>query len=337
MISFIVPAYNASDYLERAVSGFAQTTDLMQQIEVLIVENGSTDNTPILAEKLAKKYPYVRVLHSDKGVSNARNLGLQEAQGEWIAFIDADDYLKEDALQILLEDANNADAYDLYVYGHWAGERSNIVTAHANKEVFVKEQVEAARIRMIENPTRYMQVWAKLFRSDLIKKYQLTFEPKLRLSEDSDFTLRYGKYCTSICFSPNVVYHYSIDNASTMRTYNEDKINDYLFAMRHTKQNVQAESNRIQKAFYKYVLMHLNIAMVRDVFSVANQSRYSKKIARMKQIIQEDIFHEAIVQTNIMECKSLRMLPILCMKWHFYWISGFVYKVRANSNHAKEH
>lgn len=333
MISFIIPAYNAESYLPRVVDVFYSTPIDADLFEVIIVENGSTDATTEIAKALSQKYSNVRLLHSDKGVSNARNLGIREAKGEWIAFVDADDYLTKDGLSIMLHDINE-NQYDFVLYGHEAGEKKNFVSDKEKGEIF--SNVQDARVQMLENPTRYMQVWAKLFKKELILQNDIFFDQDLRLSEDSDFTLQYSKVCSNIYFSSQIVYHYSIDNVSTMRMYGDDKLKQYVFAMNRTKKRIQDESNRIKKAFDKYILMHLNIALVRDVFCVANKQSYLKKIACMKTVIKESVFKEAIMQTGLTECKSFRMLPIFCMKLHLYWFAGLIYCVRAISNHAKE-
>ena len=92
LVSVIIPAYNAADVLERCVrSVLAQT---YARFEVLLVDDGSRDGTPELADALAREDGRVRVVHKENGgVSSARNAGLDEARGEWLTFVDADDYL----------------------------------------------------------------------------------------------------------------------------------------------------------------------------------------------------------------------------------------------------
>ena len=87
LISYIIPAYNAADTLERAVESITHTCN-MEKCEILIVENGSTDYTNSVALKLIQKYgENVKLIHSEKGVSRARNEGLKNARGEWIVFV----------------------------------------------------------------------------------------------------------------------------------------------------------------------------------------------------------------------------------------------------------
>lgn len=331
MISFVIPAYNAEKYLERALSPFEKTKEQADKFEVLVVENGSTDRSVEMLNELAQKMSFLRVLHSEKGVSNARNMGIENAKGEWIAFVDADDYLCENALEQMVSDAENLDV-DLYVYSYEAGNKNVVHEYKRNTGV----NVEQVRIEMLENPTRCMQVWAKLYRKELMDQNHIRFNANMKLSEDSDFTLRYTKFCQCIQFSSDITYHYSIDNVSTMRTFNGDKVYDYEKALLCTKESLETESEKIKNAFEKYILMHLNIALVRDVFCVQNKKNIFHKIRQMKQIVRNELYWSAIQKTRIAECKSFRMMPILCMKLHFNLGAGFIYWVRAVSNARKE-
>ena len=153
LISFIIPAYNAADTIEKAVQSL---TDV-PRTEVLIVENGSTDETKQVLQRLKKKYSNIKIFTSDKGVSNARNLGIQNATGEWLAFVDADDYLARTGVATMMNDARHGE-YDFFAYGHVAGQKQNSIADR--KRVFDGGKLDEGRVQMIQNPTRYMQVWA---------------------------------------------------------------------------------------------------------------------------------------------------------------------------------
>ena len=108
--SVIVPAYNAAEYLEKCVSSVLQQT--RENLEVIVVNDGSTDRTPELCEQLRNKDSRVRVIHKENGgLSSARNLGLEAATGEYVFFLDADDWLSEACLADLhaLREKTNAD------------------------------------------------------------------------------------------------------------------------------------------------------------------------------------------------------------------------------------
>ena len=167
LISYIIPAYNAADTLERAVESITHTCN-MEKYEILIVENGSTDYTNSVVLKLIQKYgENIKLIHSEKGVSRARNEGLKNARGEWIVFVDADDYIVSKSKKYIYEDILNAKA-DLYVYSYEIGNRANYINNKEEKTYYFNDSAEKMKLEMIANPTKFMQVWGKIFRKSII-------------------------------------------------------------------------------------------------------------------------------------------------------------------------
>ena len=331
-LSVIIPARNASETIARAVNSIPEDSGFTY--EILIIENQSEDNTCEVISRLSEENPHIRVLIAEnRGVSCARNKGLESAAGDWILFLDADDYLMEDCGSVLSRDISTA-AADLYLYSFTAGKKRRYVLAKQGEQK--RSDIECMRVQMLSDPTRYMQVWAKLFRRSLIETHSLRFNESLTVAEDSDFTLRYTRYCRSISLNHAMIYHYSVDSPSVMRTYDGTKAAAYLAAMRAGRKVVEGESADIQRAFNRYVLMHLNIVMVRDVFCLENPASFAEKLIQMRNLLQEDIFHAAVQQCRITECTSLRMSSILCLKLHWYLMAGFIYQVRAQQNRRRE-
>lgn len=333
MISVIIPAHNADKTIERAVlSAVRQIPDS----EIIVVLNGCTDQTEAVAQRLAEEHPAVRILHSEKGVSRARNAGIRASEGEWMMFLDADDWFEEQTDSVLRKYLADPSA-DLWLFGHKTDKEERSVTDGSEMTAFSGAAIEKIRVQMLENPTRYMQVWAKIFRSSLIKEQGLFFHENLALSEDSDFTFRYSRHCRKICLCPERIYHYALDNASTMRSYDGMKVQKYADAMKETQEAAREETDAVQHAFRKYVLMHMNIAMVREVFA-SDRTDISRKeqMIQMKQTAAQPVFREAMEKTKASECFSLRMAPVLFLKMHFYALTAMMYRVRAKQNAKKE-
>lgn len=332
LISFIIPAHNAEKTIERAINSIrADDTD---NIEVIVVENGSTDNTVDVVNKLVARIPSIRMLRSEKGVSNARNMGIKNARGKWIVFMDADDWLLTGALKVLINDVREQNI-DLILYGYESGVRLNTVSC-SKGNLLQEEKCNDGLIEMLENPTRYMQVWSKIFSKRIIDEHNILFNPELRLSEDSDFTLRYAKHCKTMLFSEHAIYHYDLNVDSVMRVFDGSKSDSYIHAMHVSAKAIVDEEPQIQKAFDKYILMHLNVLMVREVFAVNNHSSRREKMQQMKIISRNDIFANAIKRTAICECMSFRMIPILFLKFKQNWLAACVYYVRSKMNARKE-
>ncbi len=339
VFSFIIPCYNAADTLETAMSSICVDEKYRSLYEILLVLNGCTDDTQQIAEKLQKKYAdvQIRILESGKGVSRARNTGIREANGEWLVFLDADDSLAPDAVKVFLEDLQYAKA-DFYLYGHRKGtEQVHILDEGTDKYVHDPINVQSMQAQIIANPTRYMQVWAKLFNRELVIKKQLFFQEELRLAEDSDFTLRYMLNCCQAMFLHDVpAYQYALSEGSAMRTYDGQKVEQYLISMLESKKAVEKADPQIKKAFETYILMHLNIAMVREVFCVENPAGFGAKVQKMQEIAKREPFAECITHVKPSECGSARMLPILCLKLKVAGFAGIIYTLRAKQNSKKE-
>ena len=116
LISFIIPAYNAEETIESCIESIISYKE--EALEVLIVENGSSDMTTEISQKLENRDARIKLCHSEKGVSNARNLGIEKAAGKWIVFVDADDKVRTEHMKNLFDDAKYEDA-DMILYGHF--------------------------------------------------------------------------------------------------------------------------------------------------------------------------------------------------------------------------
>lgn len=203
LVSVVVPAYNAADVLERCVrSVLAQTYACF---EVLLVDDGSSDRTPQLADALAREDGRVRVFHKENGgVSSARNMGLAEARGEWLTFVDADDYLGPHFLESLLAGA----PCDLIVGGY------HTVGAHEIPEVSY-ESVEARSPEVVRPlleahlaEMTFLCPWGKLLRTRLVREAGLRFDTGMRIGEDVVFVWTYLSHCASVALRGGQEYNY---------------------------------------------------------------------------------------------------------------------------------
>ena len=116
-ISVIVPVYNVEQYLDRCVDSIINQT--YKNLEIILINDGSTDNSGQLCDELAKKDDRIRVIHKENGgLSDARNVGINVAEAELIGFIDSDDYIDEDMYEVLMTNLKRANA-DLSMCGHY--------------------------------------------------------------------------------------------------------------------------------------------------------------------------------------------------------------------------
>ena len=203
-ISVIVPVYNAEKYLHRCVDSILVQT--FKDFELLLIDDGSKDRSGEICDEYARKYERVRVWHKENGgVSSARNVGLDNARGKWVTFVDSDDWVCDDWLYTFVDNLEETDAV---VTGF------NFVTSDKIRPFKMECQSEnPARVADYLNKERnYGFLWCKCFNRSLIEKNILRFDEKMRFLEDEEFVCRYWAKSKKIKVVNHVTYNYVFPN-----------------------------------------------------------------------------------------------------------------------------
>lgn len=181
-LSVIVPVYNVKDYLTRCIDSLVCDCS-SEDCEVIVVDDGSTDGSGELANHLADKYDIVSVLHKPNGgLSDARNFGVAQASGEYVFYIDSDDYIEKDGLKTLIQVArqDNSDVVIGNFYYQYS-DHADLFDEDAPKHQIVKGGEESLSM-LIEGKHYQNFAWGKLLKRELAQKYLF---PKGRLFEDT--------------------------------------------------------------------------------------------------------------------------------------------------------
>ena len=338
VFTFCIPAYNASEFIERSAGSIIADLGEDREIaEILIIENGSTDNTTEIAEGLQKAYPgLIRCLHSEKGPSCARNVGIRHARGRYIVFVDADDLWINGSVSVMRKLIRKLKA-DLYCFGF---ETDSFVQDHGLSGKCICDdtpfKVERRRAWILSAPLKRAQVWAKAFNTQVIRDNQIYFDESIRYCEDAEFLIRFSKCVDSVVVCGKPVYHYSYSSGSLMRGYDENRIHSYLYAMNASQKVLEGESKVIMDAFREYVLCHLNLLLVRNVFNRSIDVSERERWNMMRRICGEEIFRKALSGMSIRQCLSLQMMPELMMKLGMPHAAGAVCAAKAGLNDYRE-
>ena len=187
-VSIIVPVYNAEKYLRECVESVLGQT--LSDIELILVDDGSTDGSPALCDRYAVQDHRVKVIHKPNGrAASARNAGLRAASGEHVAFVDADDWISPDMYEKMLQ--TNADV-TLCDYVRFQGEKQfpfthpNIAAGFYNKAQIREKIYPHLVMDGIEYPITISN-WALLIRREVIVKNRLSYREDIRISEDAPF------------------------------------------------------------------------------------------------------------------------------------------------------
>ncbi len=224
LISVIVPAYNAEKWIEDCCrSVFSQT---YPNWELIVVDDGSSDETLQCAGAVSRGMDNVRLIHTENhGVCHARNTGLEAAQGEYIAFLDADDMLVPNCLEFLYQRLTE-DRCDIAI-GQKISVRRNgsLVEQHYPKPHELWQGTQALEQSLRDHPATY-SVWGKLFRKQLLDSVR--FAEGMRVHEDSFFLFQCLMKQPRVTVSDTVVIRYRITENSASRTLFSDKFFDIL-------------------------------------------------------------------------------------------------------------
>lgn len=215
MISIIVPVYNTEKYLDQCIqSVLAQT---YTNWELLLIDDGSTDSSGALCDKYAVEDKRIRVFHKENGgVSSARNRGLDNAIGEWITFVDADDILKVNALSHLAQ--RRGPRIDFIIAGYEKHDaQQNIIDSTDKENVDETMSGMNTLVKMYTSKQYLFYSIAKLYRNKIIQENHIRFNEAIAYNEDRLFIIQYMLNIRDfVSFSMTSIYEYHLHAESAM-------------------------------------------------------------------------------------------------------------------------
>lgn len=251
-VSVIIPVYNAEKTLRRCLDSVLSQT--RQADEIVAVDDGSTDSSAALLQEYAEKYLSVRVVtQPNQGVSAARNAGINAAAGEWILFVDADDYLDANALEILAADRSG----EMSLAGltiHTAEKTYKQPLFRSSKDRKTGAMPVAEGLDILSYYTFCGPV-SKLFRTDIIKQNSIRFPLDMRFGEDTVFVYRYLKYVQRLAVSDSHVYHCDKSNERSLTAAVDSAV--YYNSMKRIYPVMREayESHEVSVAYADYVYL----------------------------------------------------------------------------------
>lgn len=260
-VSIIVPVYKVEKYLDRCLDSLLHQT--LKDIEIILVDDGSPDNCPRMCDEYARKDCRVKVTHKiNGGLSSARNAGLDIANGEYIAFVDSDDYTSIEAYDTLYKKAKESNAdivYAGFLFYHEDGTfNENFVLNHE----YSGEEIATFLGKMIFDRTSpsesiCMSMWNGLYKRQLIESAHCRFVSEREcLSEDILFHMMFIPLCKKIVCIPKTFYHYCYNGTSLTRSFNANKI--YSNFRLYELLIGQMEKFKLMTLEYKIMLLLIN-------------------------------------------------------------------------------
>ncbi len=218
-VSFIVAVYKAEKCIGNCIDSIIAQT--LKDWELLLVDDGSPDNCGEICDEYARKDSRIKAFHKENGgVSSARNLGLDNSSGEYVVFVDADDSLEKNCLEICLP-LMESDILDILQYSwRYVGSkrRDDMKILGEFGPVSFEEYIKGGNYNK--------SVWGNIIRAETLERNNLRFNPKLKLGEDLDFILRVLACSRRIKSIPEILYNYNLnEGGASLNPHLDDILN----------------------------------------------------------------------------------------------------------------
>ena len=311
MLSIVIPAHNAASTIEKTINSVIENSP---DAEIIVVENGSTDKTTEKVKKITSSN--IKLIHSEKGVSVARNAGLKAATGEWVSFVDADD--------CWLGIQGYEPKADITLFNYYKD--SELVKLEYNNEPVVEWA--------LSRPTLRMTVWSKVFRRSFLQENQLLFNEQLWVGEDSEFLLRALLKSNAVQVEDMALYRYCSDAPSVMRSYNEKRTKAYIQSLEAIREDLDG-NQETESAFRDFIYAHINLIGVHDIYNSTVKCKWKERNRKTSFLLQEKVINDAIKALKVSEALNIQRMPSWFFKIHAYSLGGLICYVRSLQNEKR--
>lgn len=325
LISVIVPIYNNEKYLEQCIESITNQT--YKNIEIILINDGSTDKSSEICESYSKKDERIRILNKENtGVSSTRNLGLELAKGEYILFVDSDDFISKQCCEIMFNNIKEK-TVDCVISGYNRINTSMIEKILPHKEEIISGAEFAYRVLISEPGFGFCHT--KLWKKSVIQ--EIRFNQELVVGEDALFVLQAAKNIENVCIINDTLYNYRFNNLSTVRKYDNKCVTKYLKSMQITKKYIEKEYKNdlsILNSINNYISYHILLVAVNYCFNPDNNLNFIKQIKELKKICNIKEFEIAIKKSNYRGIPLTKKVALFTIKHRLYFFSMIIFKMR---------
>lgn len=340
-LSVVVPVYNVKKYLERCIQSILRQE--YQDYEIILVDDGSTDESGIMCDNYASKYDCVTVIHKkNEGLGYARNTGIDHAAGKYVTFIDSDDYVEKDFFKELVDNARCKKA-DTVIAGYSRNQNGKITEinnpikgcTYSGNEIKTNVLVKMLGPNEDASDVLNMAAWRVLYSMDIIKKNNLRFPSEREfISEDIIFNIRYYQFANFVSGVSNCGYIYCMNPGSLTERYNQEryKKGETLYIEKKRllelgKLYTNEAKFRTEEAFLRYT----RYAIKSEVkFSKINGKK--KTLDNILSIVKEPVYLDMLkAHDNKMKTKVDSLIDYFAVRKSvnfIYWFLKLGYLVR---------
>ena len=329
MISIVVPVYKVEKYLNRCIKSLVHQS--YTDLEIILVDDGSPDDCPILCDKWAQEDSKIKIIHKKNGgLSSARNAGLEIATGEYVGFVDSDDVVELNMYEKMYTIAKQenvdfvmSDYIRILESGETYLETFDIASGRYDKEKIRKEIYP--QLIMGENLDYgpLLSVWHCLYRKEFLDKYQLHFDEEVRWSEDNIFSAFVGYYADSFYYMKGQgLYHYYQNPGTITTTYRRGAWQVYCTMNEHLHQFF----DRVEDYdFDRQLKLHMIYYACNCIGQELGLLSFNEAKDGIKKILQSMQLKDAFTDFTIPNVHFKLKMQLYLMKWK---LAGLLYLLK---------
>ncbi len=291
LVSVIIPVYNVEKYLARCLNSVISQT--YRDLEIILVNDGSTDNSGRICNQYKERDPRIIVIHKEnEGLGLTRNCGISKASGSFFTFVDSDDYLPLDAIEYMVDKLISEDA-DLVIGNYYYGDivKDFDLAEGCYREDEIKNSI---LMHMLGNYPKNedllsVSAWGKLYKAKIISENSIRYPSERRLIwEDIVFNFDYIPHCSSVYVSHKPVYYYCFNEVSLTHKYNPQKLNLVMTMYEYMAKKVNElglgkEANiRLNNGFIGHIRTCLKLEV-----NYKKQNGFKKSYENLKKICDD--------------------------------------------------
>lgn len=260
-ISIIIPVYNTEKYLSSCIDSILRQTNV--SFEIILVDDGSSDSSPLICDSYASKYDNIRCYHiKNSGPATARNKGFNVATGEYVTFTDSDDKMEPQMLYKMITAGKKHHADIICCNYKEIDEEGNITPRNYSNQTYILNHEEAL-VHFYSKDKIFSQCWTKLYKKQLLINNHIENDPSLRFDEDIIYNIKAFRYAKTTVIIDEPLYEYTLRGNSLAHgeyyiKHTDQYIDDSLKRVRITQESVNDESHIVKEWSNVHILLYHN-------------------------------------------------------------------------------
>ena len=332
-VTIIIPVYNVP---ENALRQCLESTirQTMSEIEIIIIDDGSTDNSGFICDDYSAMDSRIQVIHKkNEGLSAARNTGYNLAHGQWVTFLDSDDWIEPTMCEdtYMLGEKENVDIVIFGTIQEFEHYKRKFSYHYTDGQVFLDDECRLLQTEILNFTGNIATAWAKLIRKSVLDNHQIEHNATLRQgSEGIEFNIRLFEHIKKAVFTNKVYYHY-IYNPNSISAKHDEKNHYYVIkCFEEIYHQIQKSPNKehLMEKFYERFTYVIISAAIGGYFSPSNPQPFCEKKKSFQVYIHSELVKKTVHVANISAIGLFRLIAFYAIKFKCYRILELMANIR---------